>query len=105
MGQFFELGEIPTEFDANNKYSVDHYINDFDHLAPLIWKCLEKGDEPVILLTTNFKIEDDYRFKLINQDKNVRIIYDVDKVFEKHFKAKTFLQKVKRKIYMLSIHF
>ena len=59
--------------------------NDFDHLAPLIWKCLEKGDEPVILLTTNFKIEDDYRFKLINQDKNVRIIYDVDKVFEKHF--------------------
>ena len=41
--------------------------NDFDHLAPLIWKCLEKGDEPVILLTTNFKIEDDYRFKLINQ--------------------------------------
>ena len=69
--------------------------NDFDHLAPLIWKCLEKGDEPVILLTTNFKIEDDYRFKLINQDKNVRIIYDVDKVFEKHFKAKTFLQKFK----------
>ena len=71
--------------------------NDFDHLAPLIWKCLEKGDEPVILLTTNFKIEDDYRFKLINQDKNVRIIYDVDKVFGKHFKAKTFLQKFKGK--------
>tara|TARA_B100000131_G_scaffold33018_2_gene30610 strand:- start:633 stop:6731 length:6099 start_codon:yes stop_codon:yes gene_type:complete len=33
MGQYFELGEIPTEFDANNKYSVDHYINDFYHLA------------------------------------------------------------------------
>lgn len=75
--------------------------NDFDHLAPLIWKCLEKGDEPVIMLTTNFKIEDDYRFKLINQDKNVRVIYDVDKVFEKHFKAKTFIQKFNRKIYML----
>ena len=71
--------------------------NDFDHLAPLIWKCLEKGDEPVILLTTNFKIEDDYRFKLINQDKNVRIIYDVDKVFENISKLRRFFRNLKGK--------
>ena len=66
--------------------------NDFDHLAPLIWKCVTEGDEPTILITTKLKIEDDYRFKLISSKEKIRIIYEEDTVFEKHFQAKTFLQ-------------
>ena len=75
--------------------------NDFDHLAPLIWKCIKEGDEPVILITTKLKIETDYRFKLITAEKNIRIVYDEDVVFEKHFQAKTLFQKLLRRFYML----
>ena len=75
--------------------------NDFDHLAPLIWKCIKEGDNPVILITTKLKIEDDYRFKLVTKENSVDIIYDVDDIFEKHFKAKTLLEKISRRLYML----
>tara|TARA_B100002052_G_scaffold58743_1_gene51738 strand:+ start:13303 stop:14559 length:1257 start_codon:yes stop_codon:yes gene_type:complete len=75
--------------------------NDFDHLAPLIWKCVTEGDEPTILITTKLKIEDDYRFKLISSKEKIRIIYEEDTVFEKHFQAKTFLQKLSRRFYMV----
>tara|TARA_B100001250_G_scaffold65148_1_gene51593 strand:+ start:7876 stop:9138 length:1263 start_codon:yes stop_codon:yes gene_type:complete len=75
--------------------------NDFDHLAPLIWKCVKEGDEPVILITTKLKIEDDYRFKLITNERSVKIIYDVDEVFERHFNAKTFIQKLLRRFYII----
>ena len=74
--------------------------NDFDHLAPLIWKCLEKGDEPTILITTNLKLEDDYRFKLIASSSEIRVIYDIDTAYEKHFKAKTIFERVLRRFYL-----
>tara|TARA_E500000081_G_scaffold119387_1_gene123569 strand:+ start:1406 stop:2668 length:1263 start_codon:yes stop_codon:yes gene_type:complete len=75
--------------------------NDFDHLAPLIWKCIQEGDKPVILITTSLNIEEDYRYKLITEDQPVEIIYDVDDIFEKHFQAKTTLEKISRRLYML----
>ena len=75
--------------------------NDFDHFAPLIWKCIQKGDAPTILITTSLTIEEDYRFKLINSNEKVRVIYDIDETFEKHFKAKTFIEKVIRRFYFL----
>ncbi|MBO72231.1 MAG: hypothetical protein CMD35_01320 [Flavobacteriales bacterium] len=75
--------------------------NDLDHFSPLIWKCIQKGDQPTILITTKLKIENDYRFKLINKNQNIRVIYDIDETFEKHFKAKSFIEKVIRRIYFL----
>ncbi|MBJ13544.1 MAG: hypothetical protein CMG62_10805 [Candidatus Marinimicrobia bacterium] len=73
--------------------------NDLDHFAPLIWKCIKEGDLPTILITTKLKIEEDYRYKLINKTSKIKLIYDIDEDFEKHFIAKSMWSRFLRKLY------
>ena len=81
----------------NNVFFIRAY-NDLDHFSPLIWKCVKEGQKPILLITTQLKIENDYRINYIGL-KNLEVIYDEDEIFEYFFNSKNLLSKALRKIY------
>lgn len=90
----------------NNKFNrVAFFIrsyNDVDHFVPLIAEFILKKENPLIIINTDFKIDDDYRFMYLKKLGNLEIIYDVDEEYVKFSKDKKgFFHRLFKKFYNL----
>ena len=59
---------------------VTYSFNDFDHMAPLIWKVCKKKNS-VIILNANpkFTIQNDEKFKYLNRKFKIKL-YQLNKI-------------------------
>ena len=57
--------------------------NDIDHIAPVIWKFIKKGDNPLVVFYTNIDFENDYRIKFLRSEGSVEILRVLDKEYAK----------------------
>ena len=68
--------------------------NDLDHLTPLIWKCIKKGDKPLIIFITNIEYKDDYRINFLESEGKVTIKSFIDYDYCKQEKRSLFFKKL-----------
>ena len=71
--------------------------NDIDHIAPVIWKFIKKGDNPVVIIHTDIDYENDYRIKFLISEGPVEIFRDLDEEYMK-------FQKVSRNLFYRVLH-
>jgi hypothetical protein len=57
--------------------------NDVDHIVPLIWKCTEEGEQPLVVFHTALDFESDYRIQLLRQSGSVEIVRTLDENYER----------------------
>ena len=70
--------------------------NDIDHIAPVIWKFVKAGDNPVVVFHTDIDYENDYRIKFLMSEGEVQIFRFLDKL---GFRVENFkIRVVKRMI-------
>ena len=79
--------------------------NDFDHFAPIIAECIKRGDEPTIVLISDFELESDYRYQFLKQLGKFTLIIDIDKDFATFSAPKSLLEKVKARLYFATSGF
>ena len=48
-------------------------FNDFDHISPIIWKVLEKGDKAIIIFLEDYEYKKDYRISYLQKKYNLLI--------------------------------
>lgn len=48
-------------------------FNDIDHITPVIWKFQQKAEKPVILFTSNYSYDNDYRIRFLKSKGYVEI--------------------------------
>ena len=76
--------------------------NDIDHIAPIIWKFIKKGDKPVIIFHTDIDYENDYRIKFLLSEGEVEIIRDLDEEYMKFQKvSRNVFYRIRYKLYRL----
>lgn len=62
--------------------------NDVDHLAPVIWKFVTNGDNPIVVFHTDLEYENDCRINFIKSEGEVEIIRVLDREYVKYQKKK-----------------
>ena len=76
--------------------------NDIDHIAPVIWKFIKKGDNPIVIFQTDIDYENDYRIKFLLSEGEVEIIRDLDAEYIKSQKiSPSVFLKIYKKLYIL----
>jgi len=79
--------------------------NDIDHISPLIYQYIIKGQKPVVLFISSQNFIEDERIKFIKKTGDVEIIIKPDFLHEKYVNflgsenKKNFLNKISTKIY------
>ena len=68
--------------------------NDIDHFAPIIWKCVKKGDNPLVVFTTDIDFKNDYRIKFLQKEGNIEIFQFLDKDYVRQPKRPYFFKKI-----------
>ena len=68
--------------------------NDLDHLSPLIWKCIKKGDNPLIIFTTKIDYNKDYRIQFLLSEGNATIKHFLDADYCKQDSRSLFFKKI-----------
>jgi hypothetical protein len=76
--------------------------NDIDHIAPVIWKFIKKGEKPIVIFHTDVDYENDYRIKFLLSEGEVEIIRDLDAKYLRFQKvSKSLLYRINYKLYRL----
>jgi hypothetical protein len=75
--------------------------NDTDHFSPLIAEFIIKDENPLIVVYTDFKYEDDYRFKYLISLGRVEIIRDIDLDFVNYLNKKKLFSRLLDKFYLI----
>jgi len=57
--------------------------NDVDHISPVIWKFIKKGEYPIILFHTSFDYGNDYRINFLKSVGEIEVYQKPDYAFEK----------------------
>ena len=60
-------------------------FNDIDHISPLIWYFIQKGDNPLIIFLSSHPYQTDYRIQYLIKSGKVEILQHPDENFEKLF--------------------
>lgn len=80
-------------------------FNDIDHIAPLIWKCINNNNFPLIIFNSNYDYNSDLRIKFLIRTGNVKIISMPDHLHDSNYnhlgsnKKINFFKKITNKIY------
>ena len=70
-------------------------FNDIDHISPVIWKFLEKGDQVVAVFLSDYDFENDYRINFLETYPN----FEVERISKlNRFRCRLFLNRYCRKI-------
>jgi hypothetical protein len=58
-------------------------FNDIDHISPVIWKFIQKGEHPIILFHSSYDYESDYRIQFLRKTGEIEIFQKPDFEFER----------------------
>jgi len=58
-------------------------FNDIDHISPVIWKFMQKGEKPVVLFHSSYNYQDDYRIQFLQREGEIEIYQKTDQEFER----------------------
>ena len=72
--------------------------NDVDHITPIIWRFLERGDLVTTIFLSNFDYDNDYRIQFLSRFENFSI-YNRDVLFGE---SKLKLLHLRRKLFFNS---
>ncbi len=82
--------------------------NDIDHISPVIWKFIQKGENPVIFFHSSFDYQQDYRIKFLQREGDVEILQEPDTRFERYIsgigssRTMTGIEKIFAKLYQMT---
>ena len=60
--------------------------NDIDHIAPVIWKFIKKGEEAIVVFNTDIDYKNDYRIKFLLSEGKISIYNYIDHHYVKYEK-------------------
>lgn len=82
-----------------------HSYPDIDHIAPMIWKCLEKGDRIIVVFECPYAYKDDYRIQFLMRypgfeilhlwgvESNSRWIRGISRIIWNYYTARALLRR------------
>jgi len=81
-------------------------FNDIDHIAPVIWKFIRKGENPVVLFHSSYNYKKDYRIQFLQREGELEIHQMPDTEYERYVpgpgaaKPRSLHEKVRAKWYV-----
>ena len=82
-------------------------FNDIDHISPVIWKFIQKGEKPVVLFHSSYNYKEDYRIQFLQRDGELELHQIPDVEFERHgvglgsTRAKSLFETLRAKWYAI----
>lgn len=75
--------------------------NDVDQISPLIAEFILNKENPLIIITSDMDLENDYRFNYLKTLGDFEIVKNLDKEHVKFSQKKNFFQKLLNRLYLL----
>ena len=79
--------------------------NDIDHIAPVIWKFIQKDKNPILIFNTDIDYENDYRIKFLLSEGRIDLIRELDVDYMRSQQSGPgLLSKIRKRVYFLKIY-
>ena len=75
--------------------------NDVDQISPLIAEFILNKKNPLIIITSDMDLENDYRFNYLKTLGDFEIVKNLDKEYVKFSQKKNFFLKLLSRLYLL----
>jgi len=59
-------------------------FNDIDHISPVIWKFIQKGEKPIVIFHSSYDYKKDYRIQFLQREGELEIYPMPDGKFERY---------------------
>lgn len=75
--------------------------NDVDQISPLIAEFILNNENPLVVITSDMDLENDYRFNYLKSLGNIEIVKNLDQEHVKFSQKKNFFRKILNRLYLL----